>query len=69
MIKYLIGTNLGEAIRMAEESDASEKILSFMQVFPEAFSNILPSFYPFDLLIGTALANVFANIGCLSPLH
>ena len=50
----LIGTNLGEAIRISEGTNASEKILSFMQVFPEAFKNFLPSFHPFDLLIGAA---------------
>ena len=32
----LIGTNLGEAIRLSTGSDASEKILSFMQAFPVA---------------------------------
>ena len=56
----LIGTNLGEAIRMSSGSDASERILSFMQVFPEAFQNFLPSFHPFDLLIGAAVAGIFA---------
>ena len=58
----LIGTNLGEAIRMTTGADASEKILSFMQVFPEAFRNFLPSFHPFDLLVGAAVAGVFALI-------
>ena len=58
----LIGTNLGEAIRMSTGSDASEKILSFMQAFPVAFRNFLPSFHPFDLLIGAAVAAVFALI-------
>ena len=58
----LIGTNFGEALRMSTGSDASEKILSFMQAFPEAFRNILPSFYPFDLMVGAAVAVVFALI-------
>ena len=58
----LLGTNLGEAIRMSTGSDASEKILSFMQVFPEAFRNFLPSFHLFDLLIGSVVAAVFALI-------
>lgn len=58
----LLGTNLGEAIRMSTGSDASEKILSFMQVFPEAFRNFMPSFHPFDLMIGAAVAAVFALI-------
>lgn len=58
----LLGTNLGEAIRMSTGSDASEKILSFMQVFPRAFRNFMPSFHPFDLMIGAAVAAVFALI-------
>ena len=58
----LLGTNFGEAIRMSTGSDASEKILSFMQVFPEAFRNFMPSFHPFDLMIGAAVAAVFALI-------
>ena len=58
----LIGTNLGEAMRMAEGTEISEKVLSFMQVFPEAFRNILPSFHPFDLLIGAVVAGVFALV-------
>ena len=58
----LIGTNVGEAIRMTTGSDASEKILSFMQAFPEAFRNFLPSFHPFDLLVGAVVAAVFALI-------
>ena len=55
----LIGTNLGEAMRMAIGESASEKLLSFMQAFPAAFKNILPSFHPFDLLIGAAVGGVF----------
>ena len=47
----LIGTNVGEAIRITTGTDASEKALSFMQALPEAFWNFLPSFYPFDLLV------------------
>jgi len=58
----LLGTNLGEAIRLSTGSDASERILSFMQVFPEAFRNFMPSFHPFDLMIGAAVAAVFALI-------
>ena len=58
----LLGTNLGEAIRMSTGSDASEKILSFIQAFPVAFRNFMPSFHPFDLMIGAAVAAVFALI-------
>ena len=58
----LLGTNLGEAIRMSTGSDASERILSFMEILPEAFRNLLPSLHPFDFLIGAAVAGVFALI-------
>ncbi len=54
-----IGTNLGEAIRMAEGANATEKTMSFMHAFPEAFRNIMPSLHPFDLLIGAGVAGVF----------
>ncbi len=55
----LIGTNLGEAIRMSTGADASVRLLCFMQVIPEAFRNILPSLHPFDMLIGAAVAGIF----------
>ena len=58
----LIGTNIGEAIRMTTGTDASEKAISFMQALPEAFRNFLPSFYPFDLLVGAAVAVVLALV-------
>ena len=58
----LIGTNVGEAIRITTGTDASEKALSFMQALPEAFRNFLPSFYPFDLLVGIATAVVLALV-------
>jgi type IV secretion system protein VirD4 len=31
-----------------------------MKVFPDAFRNFLPSFHPFDLLVGAAVAAAFA---------
>lgn len=48
----LFATNLGEAWRIAEGVNASEKLLSFMTTVGTAFENPLPSFYPFDLLVG-----------------
>ena len=47
-------TNLGEGWRLAEGTNTSEKILSFMTTLPAALSDIFPSFHPFDLLVGTA---------------
>ena len=45
-------TNLGEAWRMAEGGDASEKILSLIGTIPAAFGNPLPSFNALDLCVG-----------------
>lgn len=52
VILGLIATNLGEAWRLAEGVNSSEKLLSVMTTFGVAFENPLPSFHPFDLLIG-----------------
>ena len=48
----LVCTNLGEAWRMAEGADASEKLLSFFTTVDVAFGNPLPSLYPLDLMVG-----------------
>ena len=45
-------TNLGEAWRMAEGGDASEKILGLFSAIPSAFGNPLPSFNALDLCVG-----------------
>lgn len=49
----LVATNIGEALRIAEGTDMSEKILGFIYALSVALENPLPSFYPFDLLIGS----------------
>ena len=48
----LLCTNLGEAWRMAEGADASEKLLSLFTTLGIAFGNPLPSFHPVDLAVG-----------------
>ena len=48
----LICTNLGEAWRMAEGVNASEKLLSFFSTLGIAFASPLPSFHIPDLMIG-----------------
>ncbi len=45
-------TNLGEAWRMAEGGNATEKILGLFGAIPTAFGNPLPSFNGFDLCVG-----------------
>ena len=48
----LVCTNLGEAWRMAEGANASEKLLSFFTTVGIAFGNPLPSFHSIDLMVG-----------------
>ncbi len=49
----LLATNLGEAWRLAEGANASEKLLHGIQGLTAALQSPLPSFQPLDLLIGT----------------
>ena len=51
-IAGLVCTNLGEAWRIAEGADMSEKLLGFLSALDAAFSNPMPSLHPMDLLIG-----------------
>ena len=51
-IAGLVCTNLGEAWRIAEGADMSEKVLGFLSALGAAFSNPMPSLHPLDLLIG-----------------
>ena len=48
----LFSTNFGEAWRMAQGADASEKALSLISVLPAALGSFWPSFHPLDLLVG-----------------
>ena len=51
-------TNLGEAWRLAAGTDASQKLLGLMAPIPLAFAPPLPSFHPFDLLVGLCSAGL-----------
>ena len=53
----LLATNLGEAWRIAEGSNASEKVQSLFidGAFGKAFTNPMPSFHPIDLLVGIVI--------------
>ena len=59
----LCATKLGEAWRLAEGADVSQKFLHLMDGFTAAFQSPLPSFYPSDLLIGLAENGI-----CSAPL-
>ncbi len=48
----LFATNFGEAWRMAQGTDASEKFLSLIAVLPGALQSFWPSLHPLDLLVG-----------------
>ena len=48
----LLATKLGQAWRLAEGADASQKLLHLMDGFAAAFQSPLPSFHPMDLLVG-----------------
>ena len=52
LIAGLVCTNLGEAWRLAEGADMSEKLLGFISALGQAFSNPLPSLHPLDILVG-----------------
>ncbi len=57
-IAGLVCTNLGEAWRIAEGADMSEKLLGFLSALGAAFSNPMPSLHPLDLLIGVCCGAV-----------
>ncbi len=59
VVAGLVGTNFGEAWRLASGADVSAKIGSLMNTIPIALSNFLPSFMPFDLIVGIAIGVIF----------
>lgn len=58
----LIATHFGQAWRMSESSEPDMRVMGFLEILPSAFSDILPSFHPFDLLIGVTLAAIMRLI-------
>ena len=48
----LYATKLGQAWRLAEGADTSQKILHLLDGISTAFQNSYPSFHPADLLVG-----------------
>ena len=56
----LFATIFGEAWRMAQGADASEKFLSLVAVLPGALQSFWPSLHPLDLLVGLPCN----NMGC-----
>lgn len=52
----LLATKLGQAARFAPGADFSQKALHIMDGFKTAFSSMMPSFHPIDLLLGITVA-------------
>ena len=52
----LFATKIAQGYRITPGTDLSEKLLHFNIGFGEAFSSLMPSFHPIDLLIGIATA-------------
>ena len=48
----LFATNFGEAWRLAQGGNASEKMLGLFAVLPDALGSFWPSLHPLDLLVG-----------------
>ena len=51
----LLGTKLGQAFRLAPGTDFAGKLRQILEGLNAAFQSPLPSFHPFDLLIGAAV--------------
>ena len=61
----LFATNLGEAFRLMPGADLSEKLLHITVGFSAAFESLIPSFHPFDLLVGIASGSLLRLIVCI----
>jgi len=56
VITFLVATHFGEAWRLSAAYEKDLRIMGFIEMLPKTFSKILPSFHPFDLLIGAVIA-------------
>lgn len=54
----LIGTKIVQGYRLSPGIDLSQKLLHLGNGYTAAFSNIMPSIHPTDLLLGIAFAVV-----------
>lgn len=52
LLMGLFATNFGEAWRLAQGANASEKFISLFAVLPGALQSFWPSLHPLDLLVG-----------------
>ena len=61
----LFATNFGEAWRMAQGADASEKFLSLVAVLPGTLQSFWPSLHPLDS-VGRAVLRCWSEAGGVS---
>jgi type IV secretion system protein VirD4 len=59
VIMGLFATKLGQAYRLADGADFADKLTNIVGGFSLAFGNAMPSFHPFDLMIGTVCGGIF----------
>ena len=52
----LFATNIGEAWRLSSAYDKDLRILGFFETLAAAFSDLRPSLFPFDLVVGAVIA-------------
>ncbi|MBQ8032062.1 MAG: type IV secretory system conjugative DNA transfer family protein, partial [Butyrivibrio sp.] len=55
----LFATNFGEAWRLASGANVFEKIDHLFDVLSATLSNPIPSFHPFDIVVGVAIGGIF----------
>ena len=58
----IFATKLGQAYRLSEGIAFADKLTHIGGGFTLAFQNALPSFHPFDLLVGAAYGGIFKAV-------
>ena len=66
LLMGLFATNFGEAWRLAQGANASEKFLSLFAVLPGALQSFWPSLHPLDLLVGLCCGAGLCVWRCIS---
>lgn len=59
VVMGLFATKLGQAYRLSEGAVFADKLTNIGSGFSLAFQNSLPSFHPFDIMIGAAFGGAF----------
>ena len=62
VIMGLFATKLGQAYRLADGVDFTGKLPNIGGGFSLAFKNAMPSFHPFDLMIGSVVGGIIKAV-------